>query len=82
MQEYYKTNKDKWNKKYLARGNEKVKCDVCDCYYRRKDRTRHERTKKHQKNLKEPKKDILEEYIKKLNQTLLNSGIKPPEISI
>lgn len=82
MQSYYQKNKEKWNDKYLKKGYEKIKCDVCDCMIRRKHKSRHERTKKHQRNLNTPKVDVLQDYIKKLNETLLKSGLTPPDVSI
>lgn len=81
MQSYYQKNKDKWNKKYLAKGYEKYKCAVCGCMISRKDKRRHERTKKHRNNMETPPRNILDEYIEQLNSLLKKNGLDVPDVS-
>ena len=49
--DYYKENKEKKKKNISEQGKVKVTC-VCGSCYRKADKSKHERTKKHQSFLK------------------------------
>ena len=47
---YYETHKEVKKQKSRENGKEIIKCDICDCSFRKNNKTLHNRTNKHAVN--------------------------------